>query len=160
MRFLLKKRSTWLERCGAAVVLSLFSFVVGRFAWTHSEPKPQHGFLIKHGNQYVVAWKPGEFPVEMATHESLADAVRFARNELKLHSGYNPRTSLNVEHAWLRSDNGQFRLYWKSWEFPNLNRLTFQNERDALYFYNAFRSGAYTGSPIGHAIALVPVQAN
>ncbi len=119
----------------------------------------QKAFLSKHGDKFVIAYKDRDENVEMYSFEKLSQALEYLNVNLRVHV-VPSLASLDypIEYVWVRKDVGKTVLYWKFSGNEELNRITFHNEADAEFFANAIRSGAYSPSPLGHSISLMPVK--
>ena len=113
--------------------------------------KPELGFLLKVGSSFVVAWRDPDFGFESKVFPSLEDAMGRV-DGLGLNLAIRGNTTL--EYMSLKDRHGKFVLHWKTFEMRQLNRMTFNSEREAVYFANAIRRGAYTPSPFGHSVFL------
>jgi len=121
-------------------------------------PLPSRAFLVKVGPEYVLGWRKGEVEVETATYKKVDDALLFAKKELNLEPGRNPFLADDMERIWVRETSSGFVLMWKTVNLQHLNELTFSREYEAKAFEAAFRSGAYSTSPLGHSVNLIPVR--
>lgn len=122
-------------------------------------PKPiTLGFLSRTGKEYKVVWRePGEGILERSFSE-LSRAIQFAKNTLNLRVGRNPKLDWELEYLDVQDRYGGYVLLWKTFEVNFLFQMTFQNQKDALYFAKAFREGSYSPSPVGHSILLLPIN--
>src|SRR5437868_5346952 len=71
--------------------------VAGLFFWSRLGHHIILGFLVKQGNEYVVAWKD-ENGYESASYPSLNEAREFVHNHLGLSVASNPVPDHEVEH--------------------------------------------------------------
>lgn len=119
----------------------------------------QKAFLSKHGEKFVIAYKDRDENVEMFSFNSLKQALEYLNVNLRVRV-VPSLASLDypIEHVWVRKDIGKSVLYWKFSGNEFLNKLTFQDERDAEFFAHAIRTGAYSPSPLGHSISLMPMK--
>lgn len=138
-----------------AVVLLLELFLIG----LAMRPTfyAQRGFLVKVGQNYVLGWRDADGEMQTMGYNALAPAVQFAREKLALLPGRNLLLDDSVEHMWLKSGVEGHMLYWKTMNGPILNRMTFANLDEARFFERVFKMGAYSPSPIGHSVNLVPI---
>ena len=133
--------------------------LVGLYAyWMHTRPVGERAFLIKSGERYLLAWKDSYQVAGMQFFDSTEAALTFARTTLEL-SPKAQATDDNIEAIWVRKDFNRTILYWKTSNVEFVNRLTFRDQKDAQFFENAFRRGAYVTSPIGHSINFMPISA-
>ena len=137
-------------------MLIALEFCFGVYLWKNTKPKVILGFLVKNGQEYVVAWKDDVNGYTTHSYRSLSDARRFAREELKLSEGINPVLDGSLERAWVQDRSGGFVVLWKTMTFRGLHQLTFNSWEDANYFMGALRQGFYTPSPYGHSILFLP----
>ncbi|NBX81942.1 hypothetical protein EBQ90_02505 [bacterium] len=127
------------------------------FVWKSTEPESLRAALSKEGTRYILRWENTDHSVEFKTFSSPIEALEFAQQELSLRPGVNPKFNDSLENLWVRNDMGRRMIFWKTWGFDMVHRLTFKDEAHAAVFENAFKKGAYSPSPIGHAIYLVKV---
>lgn len=144
-----------------AFLLILILTASTSFLLTHywAKERTNLGFLVKDGNDYVVAWKvPLENQIQYRQEKfsSLNKALHFAKDSLLLDTGRNPISELEIEHLWVQDRFGMYQLLWKTNLAPILHRLSFSNSEEAKYFAAAFRRGSYSPSPFGHSILLLP----
>jgi len=141
-------------------VVLILEITLGSALWFIFRPKPVLGFLIKYGNEYLIAWKAVRDPdFNTRTYSKLSDAVAFANSELNLRISPVPMGKHEVENVWMEDRFGTYQVFWKTVDLDLLHRLTFNRRADAVFFANAFRRGDYTPSPFGHSILLKPVAA-
>ena len=154
-----KNRSDTLKKklVGLSVIIAIEIVLVG-ILWSKTTPSPNHGFIIKSGNSYVLLWRNQDNTFEGKKYGQLRDALSFAGQNLKLKAAHNPEFPGIIERVWEREDIGKHLVFWKTTELNILHRLTFQNISEARVFADAFKHGAYTTSPYGHAIFLAPIQ--
>lgn len=156
---LLRTRFERKNKIAALFAIIALEVVLGVHLWERSKPGAILGFLIKDGSQFTVAWKD---PVTGYTSRSLGtidEALKFAREELKLSEGTNPILEHELEHVWLQDRFGNYLVMWKTSYVPYLHQITFNRRSDALHFARAFRHGSYSPSPFGHSILLMPTRA-
>ncbi|MCB0403727.1 MAG: hypothetical protein KDD51_03010 [Bdellovibrionales bacterium] len=120
------------------------------------------GYVVKDGHVYTVAWKVSDGQFQLSQFSDLREALHFANKELALYPAHlrpiPARTPL--ERVWVSDLSGSFTLLWKATNNPFLFKWSFDQERDARYFANAFEAGAYSQSPFGHSLLLVPKATN
>lgn len=131
---------------------------LGAYLWDQWEPKTLKGALAKEGSAYVLRWLNDDKTVGVKSFSSPLLAMVFAQKELLLVPGENPRLTDSLEHVWLRKEMGKQVMLWKTLAGQQVHRLTFQNEQHANLFVASFKQGAYSPSPLGHAIYLVPFE--
>lgn len=124
--------------------------------WRRWEPRAEVGYLVKLGSRYLVAYRDQNRAMRVSEHASLESALAYSEQSLGLLRGVSATSLDDLEFTWTSKRASGFVVYWKLAYFEPLNRLTFPTERDAQYFYDAFRNGAYSRSPFGHAVLLVP----
>lgn len=113
------------------------------------------GYLVKSGNEYLVAWRThDDNQLRAYRFVTLSEALDHARR-LKLRPG-RTQPSIRFQRLWLKKTASAVEMHWKTPRSPQPNRLTFRNAVDAKYFFDSFEFGAYTFSPFGHAILLLP----
>jgi hypothetical protein len=114
---------------------------------------PEHGFLAKSGNEYLVAWSGAPSASYQALRfESLNDAQRFLKSlDLKMVS-VTRSNRFRLTRLWSEQSEEGERVFWKVLSEPEPHRLTFARKEDARFFFDAFERGAYSASPFGHAI--------
>jgi len=146
------------QKSKIGLLISLIFLQTALAAWlVHKQPNQVNlGYLVKSKNEFIVAWKGNYSTYQYLSFGSLQDALNFARKDLGLKTATNPVRDLELEHVWLEDRFGAFSLLWKTTKLNFLHQLTFQNERVAEYFAQAFRQGAYAPSPFGHSILLLP----
>jgi len=153
-RFPRERRRNWL-------LLLLALELCGAYNLTHFVRKEiSLGFLVKNGSKFIVAWRDTEAGFQTRSYESVDEAMSFARKELKLIAARNPLVEHELEHVWLDNSSGGHMVVWKVLRFDFLNRLSFQNQGEAEFFLQAFRSGSYAPSIFGHSILLRPSGAD
>ena len=144
--------------------LLLTAFIIGevlfvRFIWKQTEPVSLRAALSKEGQRYVLRWVNTDLTVEVKVFPSPIQAVSFARERLNLQPGVNPDYNDALENIWTRKEMGKEVVFWKTMNLNMVHRLTFQDENHAKTFISAFKKGAYSPSPIGHAIHFVKASA-
>lgn len=122
--------------------------------WKATEPVTVRGALSKHGPHYVLRWENSDKTSETKIFSSPIEAIEFAKAYLSLAPGNNPRFEDSLENLWVRKEMGRKLVYWKTLNYTGVHRLTFDNESHAKFFESSFKAGAYSPSPIGHAIYL------
>lgn len=122
------------------------------------EPKPEVGYLLKIGPNYVVTWRVEKNNYYQIRFSRLNDALSFARLELALKKA--TFSDSEIEHVWLSDRGGSTAVLWKITSTPYLNRWTFDNQMDAKFFAKAFQGGGYSQSPFGHSLLLLPLLTN
>jgi len=142
------------------VLVLMLEFTVSVYLWRTWKPDTAVGFLVKKGSEYVVAWRDvgTEQNYYYKTVSSLNEALEFANEALNLSASRNVISDAELEHIWMDERFGNYVLLWKTANIPYLHQLTFQNYHDAKYFSEAFRKGAYTPSPFGHSVLLLPIR--
>src|SRR5690606_36333932 len=115
---------------GRARVLLLCVAVVAEAAfaaclWESGKERPTHGYLMKVGPRFVVAWTRGDRHFDTTVYGSLEDAVRFAGEELGLTIGKHLWASPELEYLSLKDRFGTYVLHWKTFDSSFLNQLTF-----------------------------------
>ena len=115
---------------------------------------PSEGFLVRRGAEYLIVWGDPLLGLSTRSASTLDEALRLAANDLKL----VPRQGLNEKFSleWSRQEQRgtSYVLFWKvQGQFP-LNQISFPSQLEASFFESAFRIGAYTPSPFGHAVYL------
>lgn len=115
-----------------------------------------YGFVFKNGRSFSVAWNAEGNDYRFTEHSTLLSAMKFANNDLNLKLGQNPVVGFQLEHAWKSSRFGREIVFWKTLGYPFLHQLTFTSSLDAVSFLKALQQGAYTPSPFGNALLLVP----
>jgi len=150
------KKMKWL---GVLKLVGLLALISLEAYWAtsllkSSENRALKGALSKEGKQYVVRWLNEDKTVGFRNFESPLFAMAFAQGELGLIPGKNPVFDDQLEHVWLRKEMGKQVMLWKTARWDQVHRLTFQNEQHARLFLAAFKQGAYSPSPLGHAIHL------
>ena len=144
------------HRLLALVCVVALELVLGAYVWQRSKPPAVLGFLIKNGSQFIVCWKDKMDGYERHEASSIDDALRFAREELKLSAAVNPFAEFELEHVWLQDRFGTTLVMWKTAGIDFLNQITFNRRSDAVFFASAFRQGSYSPSPFGHSVLLMP----
>jgi hypothetical protein len=129
---------------------------LGLFVLNETESKTLKGALSKEGSQYILRWVNDDKVVQLKNFKSPLLAMAFAQSELGLVPGENPSFIGGLEHVWLRKEMGKQVMLWKTTTMDQVHRLTFYNEQHARLFLSAFKQGAYSPSPLGHAIHLKP----
>ncbi len=130
--------------------------LVGLFILGFSqEAKTLRGALSKSGSHYVLRWENSDQTVGIKIFESPLSAMDFAENNLKLRPGPNSKFSDTLENLWVRREMGKQVVFWKTFGYDKVHRMTFTNESHASFFESSFKGGAYSPSPIGHAVYLV-----
>lgn len=113
------------------------------------------GYLVKSGNEYLVAWRThDDNQLRAYRFANLPEALEHARR-LKLRPG-RTQPSIAFQRLWLKKAGAGVEMHWKTPRSHLANRLTFHSAVDAKYFFDSFEFGAYTFSPFGHAILLLP----
>lgn len=130
--------------------IALFSYV-----WGQTKTRASVGFLVKNGTAYILGWRETG-NLEEKSYPNLAAALAAAGGELGLKFRRGGQEGTELENIWLDERPHGFIVFWKFEGSSFLNQMTFASRPDALYFAQAFRKGAYTPSPFGHAILFVP----
>jgi len=130
-----------------------------RFIWKQTEPVTVRAALSKEGQHYVLRWVNTDQTVEVKIFSSPIQAVVFAKEQLNLKPGVNPNFNDSIENIWTRKEMGKEIVFWKTMNLDMVHRLTFLDEHHARAFVSAFKQGAYSPSPIGHAIHFVKASA-
>jgi hypothetical protein len=138
------------------LTLLLIEAVAGYSLWRSQTPTNRFGYVIKNGDLYIVLWRTTQDEIRTSEYTTLTEALKFARKNLRLNVAGGPNSKV-LEHLWVRNDVGRSILYWKTLDEGYVNRLTFKKESEALLFRQAFLEGAYSTSPIGHSISLMPL---
>jgi len=161
MRFALPNK-LWAVPCRKTVLLSVLfisELLLGAILWKRSQESIHFGFLIKNGNEYVIAWQRGEDFIKTQSCSSLGGALAFARDDLKLSASINPFPHSEVENVWFEDRFGKYLVLWTTGDMGALHHLTFRRRSDAVFFARAFRNGDYSPSPLGHSVYLRPIRA-
>lgn len=141
------------------ITFLLLEVVVLGFIWKQTEPVTVRGALSKEGQRYVFRWVSTDQTVGIKIFSSPLQAVAFAREQLNLEPGINPNFQDSLENIWARKEMGKEVVFWKTFNLNMVHRLTFHDENHAKTFISAFKKGAYSPSPIGHAIYFVRASA-
>ncbi|MFM8316283.1 MAG: hypothetical protein ACKOA8_18550, partial [Deltaproteobacteria bacterium] len=144
-------------------LLLLFVFeVVAVVSWSSYKPKiyAHKGFVVKNGKSYIVFWIDDERKQASTVLNSLKAAVDFAHDELQLEVVGAPLNYHPIESIWARNNINGFAIYWKTFSSQWINRLTFNSIEEANSFESYLKMGAYSPSPIGHSLALLPIKKN
>lgn len=141
-----------------AMVLVLALEIAAIYRVFKPDVRSERGYLIKLGQTYVLGWREDTGVSHQVSYDNLRAALNFARDELKLLPGRNPMLVDELEHLWTRTGAEGEILYFKTTQNTFLNRMTFASVDDARTFQRIFKQGAYSPSPLGHAINLVPFQ--
>ncbi|MSP19332.1 MAG: hypothetical protein EXR74_07150 [Bdellovibrionales bacterium] len=157
----LKKRNSLIEKTLAVGFLMLIEFfAVGAYLAPPAKFKPELGYLVKSGSEYLVLWLDENREQKMITSSSLASAISFASSELFLDVSGRGVSSYQLESLWLKNQTDSYALYWKLLDSNFVNRLTFTSKEEAEKFESLIKLGAYSPSPIGHALSLLPKNKN
>lgn len=160
--------SKWKELLGRVFVLGVVGLlVVGTsevligLDRAHRDPVAA-AFLVKHGAEYLVAWRTqSEAEFRAFRFESLEGARRHLA-KLDLVPMAASAMDNRLERLWIRDSGRERALYWKIRRIPFTHRLTFEHAEEARFFFEAFEKGHYSPSPFGHAILygakLLPVS--
>ncbi len=134
-------------------IFTLLAISLGGIAFRPAKSIKKSAFLVREESAgYLVAWKEENLDFKIRRFSNLNEAVTFVTESLSLKERQvSPRSFL--EFLSIQSRFGNFVLVWKEENVKFLYQMTFQSERDAEYFRNAFHRGAYTPSPFGHAVA-------
>jgi len=152
----MKIRSSRLTRW-LLLLLTIGEIALIGHVWKATEPESVRAALSKEGSRYILRWVNTDQSVDIKVFSSPIEALDFAKSELSLLPGSNPNFNDSLENVWVREEMGRRMIFWKTWGLDMVHRLTFQDETHAAVFENAFKKGAYSPSPIGHAIYLVKV---
>jgi hypothetical protein len=144
------------------LLLIVSEFLVVGFWFSGHEPRyhAQKGYLVKHGRYYIVFWQNENREQDSAKLDSLKSAIKFAHDDLALEVPITASSAHPLESLWMKNNLTSYALYWKTLDSEYLNRLTFYSQEEAESFKSFFQKGAYTPSPIGHSIALLPIRKN
>jgi hypothetical protein len=144
----------------AVTLLILISVEIAcsAYMWDQTQSEVTIGFLSKNGNQFVLGWRESGSQIQVTAWPSASLALRYAREKLHLTQGRSLRPDLALENVWTDKQFGNYVLLWKSESLPEIHQMSFQNYAEAETFADAFRSGSYTPSPVGHSILLVPMK--
>lgn len=137
-----------------------FFFVVFWCCRYSTQFNVQKGFLVKDGKQYLVFWIDDERQQSIKTLPSLKEAISFAKTDLGLRIATDTLDHFPVESIWMKHNIEGYSVYWRPINTGFLNRLTFTSLDEAENFKDWFRRGAYSPSPIGHSLALIPIKKN
>ncbi|MBI4405240.1 MAG: hypothetical protein HY537_13845 [Deltaproteobacteria bacterium] len=138
-----------------AILLAL-EFMLALYLLTRDHTATRLGYLVKIGNSYLVAWKKAQSEYGYHSFSNLNEALDYSKQVLGLSEGRPVTSDIELERAWIQDRFGQYVVFWKTSFVPLLLQWSFIKEDDANYFYNAIRRGAYTPSPFGHSIMLIP----
>lgn len=134
--------------------LLIFEFVLLTLFFYRTQEKVKRAFLIKNGKSYIIAWQNDEKINQKIEVETLKEALEYASSYLKL---FPTRQNIfELEHSWLADRDGKFVLFWKNAGYPFLHHLTFDTEKEAKFYFEAYRNGIYMPSPYGHSLLLLP----
>ena len=139
-----------------ALLVLLVAEVTFLCGWRSNEPRAQVGYLVKMGSKYVVAYRDQRRNLLVSEYPTLDAALGFTEQTLDLERGVSVSPYNELEYTWLSSRQGAFVVQWKLAHFEPLLRLTFQSRTEAEFFHDAFRTGSYSRSPLGHAVLLMP----
>ncbi|MFM8270646.1 MAG: hypothetical protein ACKN9V_10705 [Pseudomonadota bacterium] len=144
--------------------LFLLAFIIGEgfvlgLIWKQTEPITMKAALSKEGAHYILRWVNTDQTITVKIFKSPIEAIAFAKDQLNLSPGANPNLSDSLENIWTRKEIGKEVIFWKTMNFNRVHRLTFDNENHARSFIQAFKQGAYSPSPIGHAIYFIRASA-
>lgn len=153
-----KHTATKVQKGMAIAFLLLIEICVGALIWQKAKPVPAQGYVVKNGNAYLLLWRNSDKSMDSSRHNSLQEALDFADQNLGMKIGPNPTSHDAATHVWAREDHGKKMVFWETENLPVLHRLTFKRPYEASVFENAFKSGAYSTSPYGHSISLVPAR--
>ena len=157
--WLLKKHSFESFKLHILVLIFLEVLVVaGGVLSRPFRDKVELGYIVKQGKHYLVYWKTDareQFTLEAS---DLRTAIQFAREELNLECAKDRLATYPLEFNWLKPSLGGITFYWKTTNFDFYNRLTFTSQDEAELFQTLVKDGAYSPSPIGHSLALLPIQ--
>ncbi len=157
----LKKRNSFIEKTLAVgFLLVLEFFAVGAYLAPPAKFKPDLGYLVKSGSEYLVLWRDENKEQKMITLSSLRSAISFASSELSLDVSGRGLSLYPLESLWLKNQTDTYALYWKLLDSNFVNRLTFTSKEEAEKFESLIKLGAYSPSPIGHALSLLPRNKN
>jgi len=159
--WLFKKRCFKLFKWQILGLLFVEALVI--VSWNVCDPfreKAQLGYIVKNGKKYFVLWTTTSQEQQIGEFQELNDAIRFAQRELDLECSHDRLGMYPIEYSWLKPNMGGITFYWKMVNYPFFNRLTFKSESEAKLFQELVQKGAYSPSPIGHAIALFPSKKN
>lgn len=117
--------------------------------------KAVRAFLARQGNHFVLAWKDDLNEINVEHRHSLDELIRFSSVELGLRLGRNPGIKYTIESVWMTDRAGTYIVFWKNESDNLLNQMTFYSLGEAIFFAQAFRSGSYSQSILGHSVLLV-----
>lgn len=137
-------------------VLIFVEVAFGLFTYYSTRAQLAQAYIVKNGNSYILLWK-GTGNETYAKHYSyLHQALQYAQDELDMQIGKNPNYLPSVETVWSRDDIGKRMVFWTTSEVAAAQRLSFSRTYEADVYQAAFKKGAYTTSPFGHSLSLVP----
>lgn len=157
-----KKRYS-LSQLKLPILLLLILEVVVIVGWSSSRgiySKVQQGYLVKDGTKYIIFWQNNQKEQGIVALDCLQSALKFAHDELELEVASLPLAQHPLESLWLQANVYNYSVYWKTLDSGFLNRLTFASKDDAKVYQEFMKKGAYTPSPIGHSLALLPIKKN
>jgi hypothetical protein len=157
-----KKRYS-LNQLKFPILLLLILEVVVIGGWSSSRclyPRVQRGYLVKDGAKFIVFWQNDQKEQGIVALDGLQSALKFAHDELDLEVASSPLSQHPLESLWLQANVYNYSVYWKTLDSVFLNRLTFASKEDAKVYQEFMRLGAYSPSPIGHSLALLPIKKN
>ncbi|MFM8315287.1 MAG: hypothetical protein ACKOA8_13460 [Deltaproteobacteria bacterium] len=158
---LFKKRDLRAFKFHILLLLLLEVLVIsGWVVYKPLQEKIRGGFIVKNGKNYIVFWVTDERNQRMYNEPSLKKAIQFAQDELGLEMASDRLSAYPLEFQWLKNNVSDFTFYWKTMNTDFFNRLTFTSEEEAKLFQSMVLKGAYSPSPIGHALALFPSKKN
>lgn len=139
-----------------ALLVLLVAEVTFLCAWRAHEPHAQVGYLVKVGPKYLVAYRDQNRNLLVSEYATLGAALGFSEQTLDLERAVSASPFNELEYTWMTARQGAYVVHWKLAHFEPLLRLTFDSRTDAEYFHDSFRTGAYSRSPFGHAVLLMP----
>lgn len=140
----------------ALLILIAFEIVFGAYTYLTTKEVVSQAYIVKDGSLYILLWKGPNNDTNSRHYSYLHQALQFANDELDLQLGPNPNSRTTVASVWSRDDLGKRMIYWTTEEYRFPNRLSFNRHYEAEVYNAAFKRGAYTTSPFGHSLSLVP----
>lgn len=124
--------------------------------WHHPpERSAKRAFLTRHEDHYLLAVRNDLNEIDFIRRNTLEEILTVSREEFQLRIGRNSATGATLENVWMTDRRGAYIVFWKNELDERLNQMSFFSSREARFFADAFRSGGYSPSILGHSILLV-----
>jgi len=140
------------------LVLCVLGICLGFLLAQKKQPNAAQAFLIKNEQSYYVLWISNRGDIESQQFESLTQARSFLKEDLRVRLSYRLEEISRLEYVSARHDAYASVLLWKTFDQDILQKMTFGKKDDCSFFEEAIARGAYSTSPMGHALSFAKIS--